>query len=237
MTTKPNPLSLADVHLDALYDLDAAGCIAASRDPDVTPPLFHLVRTSGGNRWLIAATLEPAHRERLASILSVQPPIVDCAEAQAHAPDLDAVRAELSERLPLLEYRGPAFLFPDQLPTEDRVELLTDVGQASGDGPFAWLRSARQASHPIAIMRAHNGDVASICFSARSSQVAAEAGVETREQYRGRGYGSIAVVAWAAAVRQGGRMPLYSAQWENIASRALASRIGLICYAEDVHLG
>jgi predicted GNAT family acetyltransferase len=67
--------------------------------------------------------------------------------------------------------------------------------------------------------------------------VAAEAGVETREQYRGRGYGSIAVVAWAAAVRQGGRMPLYSAEWENIASRALASRIGLICYAEDVHLG
>jgi len=47
----------------------------------------------------------------------------------------------------------------------------------------------------------------------------------------------MAVVAWAAAVRQGGRVPLYSTDWENTAARALASRLRLVCYAEDFHIG
>lgn len=237
MTTKPSPRRLAVLHLDALYERDEVGCIAASRDPDVTPPMFHLVRTSDGNQWLLAANLEPANRERLISILSIQP-IFDCADVQAHPLDLDAVRAALSAQpRPVRDYRGPAFLFPDRLLSPDRGELLQDLAQAPRGGPFAWLRGARQASHPIAVVRADNGEVASICYSARSTQVAAEAGVETYDQYRGRGYGSMAVVAWAAAVRQGGRVPLYSTDWENVASRALAAHLGLICYAEDLHLG
>jgi hypothetical protein len=44
------------------------------------------------------------------------------------------------------------------------------------------------------------------------------------------------VVAWATAVREGGRVPLYRTEWGNTASRALARRLGLICYAEDLHL-
>lgn len=44
-------------------------------------PRLHLVRTPDGNRWLLGARLEDARRERLASILSVQPSISDCADA------------------------------------------------------------------------------------------------------------------------------------------------------------
>ncbi len=115
--------------------------------------------------------------------------------------------------------------------------MLYELPEAARRGPFAWLGDAGEASHPIAVVRADNSEVASVCHSARSTSGAAEAGVETADEYRGRGYGSLAVLKWAAAVREGGRMPLYSTEWENTASRALARSLGLICYAEDLHIG
>lgn len=230
-------LELANLHLNALYELDAAGFIAASRDPAVTPPRFHLMRTPAGNRWLLRADLETAQAERLASILSVQPHVSDCADARAHPPDLKTIRAVLGEHAPVVrQYRGPAFYSPDELATANRAELLIDRRQAPREGPFAWLRQSADASNPITVVRADNGEVASVCYSARSTSAAAEAGVETVAECRRHGYGSMAVMAWAVALRQSGRVPLYSTAWEDIASRALASRLGLICCAEDLHM-
>lgn len=227
-----------DLHLNALYECDAAGYITASRDPEVTPPPFHLVRSFSGNRWLLRASLPSAQRDHLASILQIQPRISDCDEAQMHPPQLEAIRALLEElAAPVREYRGPAFVFPNKLTTSDGAELLSDLREAPSSGPLAWLRGAPEASRPIAVVRAGDGEVVSACYAARSTSAAAEAGVETTEGYRGRGYGSKAVIAWAAAVRESGRVPLYSTEWENSASRRLASRIGLICYAEDLHIG
>jgi len=71
---------------------------------------------------------------------------------------------------------------------------------------------------------------------ARKASAVAEAGVETIKEQRGRGYGSLGVLAWAAGVRREGRVPLYSTEWENAGSLALARRIGLTCYAEDLHI-
>lgn len=232
-----NLLDLAELHIDALYQRDAAGSITASRDPEVMPPRFHLLRTPDGNRWLLAAGVESMQRRRLAAILSAQPPISDCADAIANPPDLDAIRAALVENgRPAHEHHGPAFFFPDELPAHESAELLADLRDAPREGSFAWLRNAQEASQPIAVVRAANREVASVCYSARSTSAAAEAGVETADKHRRRGYGSWAVLEWAAAVRKGGRVPLYSTEWDNTASRALARRLGLICYAEDLHM-
>ena len=76
-----------------------------------------------------------------------------------------------------------------------------------------------------------------MCHSARSTSAAAEAGVETLKGFRGRGYGTTAVAAWARVIRRGGRVPLYSTEWENVASRNLAARLNLVCYGEDLHVG
>ena len=231
-------LELARLHLNALYERDADDFITASCDAKVSPPCFHLVRTSAGNHWLLRATLDAAQRARLAAILLLEPQVIDCADARAHPPALEAIRAILADYAPAeSEYRGPAFVFPDQLPPSPRAELLGDRGRAPREGPFAWLREADEASGPIALVRSASGDVVSVCYSARATSVVAEAGVRTLEEHRGHGYGRMAVIAWAAAVRQDGRTPLYSTQWENIASRALASRLGLICYGEDLHIG
>ena len=76
-----------------------------------------------------------------------------------------------------------------------------------------------------------DGHPVSICFCARRSEVAAEAGVETVERYRGKGFGSRVTAAWALAIRASGRIPLYSTSWTNHASLAVARKLSLIPYA------
>lgn len=179
-------LELADLHLDALYERDGSGLVRASRDPGVRAPLFHLMCTPLGNRWLLGASLSPAHRDRVASILSVQPLLADCAEAETHPPDLETIRAAIGKHLnPPRGYRGPTFVFPDQITHHIRAQLLVDIRQAPQEGPFAWPGTAGEETHPIAIVRAGNGEVASVCYSARSTSAAAEAGVETAEVPQG----------------------------------------------------
>jgi mono/diheme cytochrome c family protein len=63
-----------------------------------------------------------------------------------------------------------------------------------------------------------------------------EAGVETAASCRGRGYAAPVVAAWARAVRDVGRVPLYSTSWRNEASRAVARKLGLVCFGSDLHI-
>jgi len=80
--------------------------------------------------------------------------------------------------------------------------------------------------------------VVALCRSARGAPGAAvEAGVETAPAWRGRGHGAAALAGWAERVRRSGRVPLFSTTWENVAARALARRLGLRLYGEDLHLG
>jgi RimJ/RimL family protein N-acetyltransferase len=81
-----------------------------------------------------------------------------------------------------------------------------------------------------------DGVAVSACFCARLTARAAEAGVETVEAYRGRGYAPAVVAAWAHAVRAIGRIPLYSTSWDNLASQAVARKLGLIQYGTDLSL-
>ena len=90
-----------------------------------------------------------------------------------------------------------------------------------------------------------NGHAVSLCCCARSSGAspaavgvgaAAEAWVETAPGQRGRGYAARTVAAWARSIRALGLEPLYSTSWENRASRAVARRLGLIPYGEDLHI-
>ena len=73
----------------------------------------------------------------------------------------------------------------------------------------------------------------SICFCARRSGEAAEAGLDTAEGYRGRGYGPRVTALWATAIRRSGLVPLYSTSWSNQASLAVARKLGLVAYASS----
>jgi len=76
-----------------------------------------------------------------------------------------------------------------------------------------------------------DGAPASICFCARRTDAAAEAGLETAAEYRGRGLAARVTAAWACAIRATGRMPLYSTSWANFSSLAVARKLGLVAFA------
>jgi hypothetical protein len=88
---------------------------------------------------------------------------------------------------------------------------------ATGRGPVMGII---EAGYPV-----------SICFCARSSDLAAEAGLETAEAFRGRSFGPRVTAAWALAIRASGRIPLYSTSWTNNASLKVAAKLGLKAYA------
>jgi predicted GNAT family acetyltransferase len=77
------------------------------------------------------------------------------------------------------------------------------------------------------------GLVVSICCCARTTPEAAEAGVETATGYRGRGLAAKAVAAWAEAVIASGRVAFYSTSRENLASQAVARKLGAVEFGED----
>jgi hypothetical protein len=88
----------------------------------------------------------------------------------------------------------------------------------------------------FAIVR--GGSLVSACWTSRFLPgIAAEAGVETRGLERGQGHAARVVSAWASAMRQAGVEPLYSTEWSNAASRAVARKLGLVPNGEDLHFG
>ena len=91
------------------------------------------------------------------------------------------------------------------------------------------LRSEIDYAQPCVVFVRDNQAV-SICRSVRITSLAHEAGLETLVPYRGRGYAAAVVAGWATAVRQAGRLPLYSTSTDNMASQSVARKLGLSFY-------
>lgn len=70
-------------------------------------------------------------------------------------------------------------------------------------------------------------EVMSGCSSSRENDSAAEAWVWTHERVRRRGYGRRCVAAWANDQLRQGKVPFYSHEHDNLASRQLARSLGL----------
>jgi predicted GNAT family acetyltransferase len=115
------------------------------------------------------------------------------------------------------------------------VEVLGEAEGALTVPELAWVRDVTPAERPVTVARNDAGEIVSVCHSARATDRAAEAGVETAPAFRRRGLAGTVVVAWAAEVLSEGRRPMYSTQWTNGASRSVARRLGLVAYAEDWH--
>jgi predicted GNAT family acetyltransferase len=75
--------------------------------------------------------------------------------------------------------------------------------------------------------------VRSFAFLRRLSDGVWEIVVETAAPYRGRGYAKTVVSAATEAVLGAGRIPVYSCDEHNVASRRVAEALGYRVYAED----
>ena len=211
------------LHLATLYETNDSGRLTTTREPAKQPaPKFVLVRSATASVWGIRADIPDAVAEELTALARTEPLLANAHDLPMH---VERYRARGTT-----EWFGPAFEFPELVTSSNEIVLIEDeralnvnfrgwvVGEiAAGCGPVMGIVGD---GHPV-----------SICFCARRSDVAAEAGVDTAPAYRGRGYAGRVTSAWAFAMRASGRIPLYSTSWTNTASLAVARKLGLVAYA------
>ena len=214
-----------DLHLRTLFVLDGGGRIAATREPSLgSPPIFCLVRGDETCVWAVGADVPNDTVAKLDALTREEMPVADLREPPVHAEHYASL---LGGRVS----SGPAFSFPDTLPDPGEVVFVDDLRPLERH-----LRGWEAAEIPgrspvVAVLK--DGHAVSVCCCARRSDVAAEAGLETAEPFRGRGLGLRVTAAWALAIRESGRTPLYSTSWDNHASLAVARRLRLHAYASS----
>ena len=228
--------TLMEMHVEALYRLDGQNRLLAVNEPGEPqpPPRLFFARTREGHLWRSAHDLPESVVDEVEPLLRAEPITPDLSQPPRC---LAALQAALARDAPLSEtWSGPAWHFPDELPafehdvipiTPERDELVRLVFPILADD-LPWRQPC------LAIVQ--DGRLASLCYSARNTPTAAEAGVDTIEAFRGRGYAPAVVAAWARAVRQEGRIPLYSTSWDNLASQSVARKLGLILYGADLSM-
>jgi hypothetical protein len=229
-------LALIETQVATLTVCTPEGRLLRENDPFAgnTADRFFLGRTAEGNVWRCRHDLPDALVAELEAIVRSEPVCPDpIGLASAEPVTAPQVRAVLTRHAaPRGEHRGPAYFLPIGAAAPPWAVEVTDANLEVLTAAFPRLAQALPAIRPCAVSLEDGGAVA-VCFSARSSAAAAEAGVTTREQYRGKGHGSAAVACWAGAVHRSGRLALYSTSWNNVASQALARRLGAVLYGED----
>ena len=229
-----DPLALAELHCDALYTYDAAGRMLGINEPDPADPAprFFLFRTPAGAVWRVRDDVPAGTAAALARLTADEPAGANLPHRPVHEAEYAAL---LAAEAPIAEtYCGPAYYLPDRAPSGGAT-LITRDNMTLLRANFPFTLSSFADLVPIAAVGAE-GVAVSVCFCARRTAAAAEAGVNTVESFRGRGYAAAAVAVWAAALRATGRLPLYSTWWENAASQAVAARLGAVGYGVDFSL-
>ncbi len=221
-------LELMHIQIETLYRLDAHGRLLCVNEPGNPPaPRFFMGRTPHGNLWRFRHDLPAelvAELDRLCMAEPVGADLVDVPAGYVAIHELLEAHAEFED-----EWRGPCYLLPETSPATSRTTLITDANVELLLPDFAGLA---RSLNDVTVVVEHQRAVAA-CWCSRSGSQAAEAGVETLPGFQRHGYATAVVGAWAAAIRQQGRMPLYSTSWENQASQAVARRLGGLLYGED----
>jgi RimJ/RimL family protein N-acetyltransferase len=225
---------LMRLHVEALFTHDAEGQLVRVNEPDGAPaPRFFLGRTADGavRRFRHDVGHDLRRDLEIATALDVQPgDLVD-----SPPPGLSSYESILARAAPVRKsWTGPAFSFPDELPaTGDAILITEENAQLLHSHLAGWMPDVRSCQPMFA--KVIDGHAVAVCCSVRRTDAAHEAGVETAPSYRGRGYAAEVVTAWARAVRDMQRIPLYSTSWANEASRAVARKLALIQFGSDVH--
>ncbi len=226
--------ALMEIYADTIFIYDSRGRMLGSNEPRVqerrpAPRLF-LGRTRAGHVVRFSAAVSDDLANRLEEILQRLPPVDDLTVP----PDTyAAVRQALERYGPIAkEEAGPAYAFPASIIQQEEVVQLTDATIEVVRHTYPTLVDEFRDWSPC-FVALHEEVAVSICMSSRVTAVADAAGVDTLPAFRGRGYAASATAAWGAAIRQAGRIPLYSTSWDNLASQGVARRIGLIMFGAE----
>lgn len=225
---------LMQCHVDALFNRDVNGDLVRVNEPHGTPaPRFFVGRTLDSVVRYFRRDVDAGMRQLLDAAVQSDPlagrPLVEPIASARYAEILD-------QSTPVTNvWAGPAFRFPDRLSESIGTAFITEQNAGVLEAHFRdWIADVQRCQPMLGLLV--DGWVVSLCCSVRQTSVAHEAGVETAPAHRGCDYGCHAATAWARAVRERDRVPLYSTSWTNAASRAVARKLGLVLFGNDLHL-
>lgn len=229
-------MSTPELYIRTGFVLNNEDRIISTREPTAKRgPLFTLVRGATSCAWAVRADMPSDLAGELECLARDEPPGVDLHDEPIHAGRyLSLIRSHIvpghETAAKIRQSSGPAFTFPDALTRPIDVVVVEDerLLQRNFSG---WELGEIAAGRSPVFAILEGGYPVSACYSARRSHAAAEAGLETAEAFRGRGFGPRVTAAWALAIRATGRVPLYSTEWTNHASLSVARALGLVAYA------
>ncbi len=225
---KPTTPELMEFHVEALFTHDQNMRLRTINEPwpgEGHAPRFFLGRSIAGMtlcrfRYDVPEMLV----EQLEGLCADEPIIRDFQTKPKHFEEY--MNLLQSERFTM----GPCYLVSDETVPKMQVVSITRENMTEFlHGGFEWLISEIDYAQPcIALVR--ESQAVSICRSVRITSRAHEAGLETLDAFRGRGYATAVVAGWAMAVRKMEGIPLYSTSWENLASQSVARKSALSFY-------
>ncbi len=228
MTIRSN-YDLMQMHVHALYIHDSRSRIVSVNDWNGgSVPRFFLGRTMQGNVWRFRQDLPEGICKELESFFEAEP----FSLSEQPRFESEYVRI-LSEHAPVeSKWFGYAFWFPKHAETpSEPVSIDTNNSYLLKESMPDWLLDVPHQQPFVA--RVVSGQAVAVCASVRITDAAHEAGVETLEIHRRKGYAVSVVRSWASAVEERGAIPLYSTSFNNIGSQNVAARLGLSRYGVD----
>ena len=223
-------------HADVLFRTDAAGRLVALNEPDgEAPPRLFLGRGRTNHVVRFRSDVSALTVDACLRLCALLPPW-DGRPADSSL--FEPLRLALGgEALIAVEERGSAFLFGERVdPPVDAEAILIDERSAHLlERNFPYTQANLGWRSPV-VGVIEDGAVVSACYSARRTPAACEAGVDTEEPYRGRGYAPLVVAGWRTVVELTGAVPLYSTTWDNAASLSVARKLSMVPYAETLSL-
>jgi hypothetical protein len=228
-------VGLMEARLQALYRHDERDRLVAINQWDGgLVPRLHLLRTAAGNCWRFRGDLPDSLVEALSEYCVAEPALAD---PQAQPRHQARYLRLLDAAVPVESiWHGPAYRFPEELGPRSPGIVPIDSSNARllEPGMPDWLPDVPHRAPFMAVVA--DAQAVAVCASVRITERVHEAGVETQAGYRRRGFGAMAVRAWAGAVQALGATPLYSTSWDNQASQATAASLGLTLIGTDFHI-
>lgn len=222
------------MHVDALFTHDANGrMLRVNEARGAIAPRIFVGRTAGG--YVLRARADVAE-ETLAAVgaLMVREPSNRPIAPRPRCGD--AIIALLASEAPVQRvWSGPAYCIDaDVLPeAPDAVHIVNENADVLRSFPD-WVDEVHERQ-PFIVAVEENIAI-SLCCSVRITAAAHAAGVETLPAARRKGMASQAIAAWARAVVALGAAALYSTSWDNVASQAVARRLGMPMLGVDFHV-
>lgn len=227
--------ALLRIEMDTIWAHDARGRLTHVRGNPARPAPLLAAGTAGG-AWLIdiGQEVEDDAAAAVEAYVRALPPPPD------RRVPLDAI-ARLSAMLDpapdaITFDGGVGYLLPDHLALDSGAPVVTSASPAGERTSLVAPPEANWRSDewgdllagrlgPFAIVR-DGGTAISICHCARLTEIAAEAGVWTHPEHRGRRHAVAVTAAWASLLQPSIPYKFYSTSEHNTASQRVAARLG-----------